>query len=336
MDLDTFFTTLYVWIDDWYLQEGEKMLRRHAGPALLMSDSEVLTIALAGQWRVGVPWRSERGIVRYMQQHGRGWFPRMLQRSAFNERVRQLWSAFVCLQQRIAGWLETADLVYEVVDCVPLRACSLAHAASHRHHWLMESHLGRGGNHGNWFFGQQLLASVTAKGAVTGWLWGAAQDDDRWLMQLFISARAGQPELVAPAEAKPSGRKSHLPTGWIRPLLAVGVAQPRPYLADEGFNGQRWQRHWRLRYGADLIAAPPSNTPERWTNEQKRWLSSHRQIVDTVFSRLTEVFSLNRLNAHSDWGLSTRLAAMMAAYNCGLFLNQSLGRPLGALATLLC
>ena len=80
MDLDTL-TTLYVMIDDWYKREMSVRMKRHAGPALQMSDSELLTIAIAAQWRVGVPWQSERGIVRYMLQHGQSWFPRMLKRS---------------------------------------------------------------------------------------------------------------------------------------------------------------------------------------------------------------------------------------------------------------
>ncbi len=92
MDLDTFLTTLYVLVDDWYKGETSARFKRHAGPALQMSDSEVLTVAIAGQWRVGVPWRSERGIVRYMLKHGRSWFPSMLKRSQFNQRVRDLWT----------------------------------------------------------------------------------------------------------------------------------------------------------------------------------------------------------------------------------------------------
>jgi len=56
-------------VDDWYKAEGHRLMQRHAGPAVRMSDSEVLTVALAGHWRVGVPWQSERGVVRYMQQH---------------------------------------------------------------------------------------------------------------------------------------------------------------------------------------------------------------------------------------------------------------------------
>ena len=102
MDLDTFLTTLYVLVDDWYKSRIAPTMERHAGRPPHMSDSEVLTVALAGRWQVGVPWRSERGLVRYMQKHGHGWFPTMLQRSAFNTRVRNLWGALVQLQQLAA------------------------------------------------------------------------------------------------------------------------------------------------------------------------------------------------------------------------------------------
>ena len=122
MDLDTFFTLLYVFIDNWYKAEGAALMQRHAGPALQMSDSEVLTIAIAGQWREGVPWRSERSLVRYLEAHGRRWFPRMLKRSAFNYRVRHLWAALVRLQQVLAEALTDEKDLYEVVDCVPLPA----------------------------------------------------------------------------------------------------------------------------------------------------------------------------------------------------------------------
>lgn len=58
MDLDTYITTLNVLVDDWYKKtEIMPFMKRHAGPRLQMSDSEVLTVAIAGQWQVGVPWR---------------------------------------------------------------------------------------------------------------------------------------------------------------------------------------------------------------------------------------------------------------------------------------
>jgi hypothetical protein len=193
--------------------------------------------------------------------------------------------------------------------------------------------LGYGGNQGGWYWGEQLLTSVTRRGVVTGWLLGPADSDDRWLLQAFLSARAGQRVLL-----KPAGDKKHSlppPAGSVGPDLAVGQARPRPYLADQGFNGARWRHLWQEQYHVDVISVPPANTAEAWSSPWKRWLARHRQIVDTVFARLVTVFGLNRLEAHSRWGQFTRLAAQMAAYNLGIWFNRLLGRPDGALETLI-
>jgi hypothetical protein len=337
MDLDTFITILYVFVDNWYNREGAALMQRHAGRELQMSDSEVLTVAIAGQWREGVPWRSERSLVRYMLTHGRQWFPGMLKRSGFNYRVRQLWAALVRLQQVVAQEMTDAKDLYEVVDCVPLPACSRAQASQARH-WLYWSRTGRGGTHGGWFFGEQLLMAVTSKGVITGWLLGDARTDDRWLLQAFLSQRAGKPELLAPARRPRNGqaRQLHPPVSPCLPLTAVGVGNPRPYLADRGFNGARWQQHWRLHYAAEVITIPPDNAPDAWAAPSKRWLKHHRQKIDTTFAFLTDVFGLARLQAHSCWGQITRLAAKCAAFNFAIWLNHRLARPLFAFATLLC
>jgi hypothetical protein len=335
MDLDTFLTTLYVIIDDWYKRELQEQMVRHAGAELQMSDSEVLTVAIASQWRVGVAWQSERGAVRFMQRHGRGWFPKMLKHSQFNKRVRELWAVFVRLQQVLAALLG-GEALYEVVDCTELPHCSLAQAASSKQHWL-SGQLGRGGNNGGWFYGEQLLVSVTANGVVTGWLVGLAAIDDRWLLEAFLSTRAGAMQLMEPELTnKKYYRSRRIPTlDAFSPALTVGRDTALPYLADEGFNGQRWIEHWLDEYRADVIAAPPSNTHHAWSRNDKKWLAHHRQIVETVFARLSEVFGLKRLNAHSKWGQVTRLAAKMTAYNIGILFNRWLGRPDGALATLI-
>lgn len=58
MDLDTFFTTFYCFVDDWYKKETTVLMKRNADPASQMSAGEVLTVAIAGQWSAGAPWRS--------------------------------------------------------------------------------------------------------------------------------------------------------------------------------------------------------------------------------------------------------------------------------------
>jgi hypothetical protein len=336
MDLDTFIRTLYRLIDEWYEREMQPYMQRHAGAAVKMSDSEVLTVAIAGQWRVGVPWQSERGVVRYMLEHGQAWFPNMLHKSQFNMRVRQLWTALVRLQQVVAQWLRTERDLYECVDCTPLPSCSLAQAASQDRHWL-SGELGRGGNNGGWFYGEQLLVSVRASGAITGWLVGRASIDDRWMMEAFLSSRRQHMRLLgAPPVLKKRYQRRSIPArDSFGAGLGVGWDEAVPYLTDRGFNGDRWLIHWRKTYHMTVIAVPPDNAPQPWTTADKRWLAHHRQIVETVFARLSDVFDIKHLNAHSEWGKTARLAAKMAAYNLGCYLNRLLNRPDGALATLI-
>jgi hypothetical protein len=119
-------------------------------------------------------------------------------------------------------------------------------------------------------------------------------------------------------------------------LWAAGRYTPHPYLADKGFNSQRWQQHWQQRYAAEVITAPQNNDTHPWPKSWQRWLASHRQIVETTFACLDRVFGLKALNAHSRWGQFTRLAAKLAAYNLGRYLARLVGHPEGALETLLC
>jgi hypothetical protein len=339
MDLETLLTTVYVLVSDWYKEEIEKHKPKRPGPEPRMTDSEVLTLAIVGQWQVGVPWRSERGLVRWANSpEGKRMFPKMLGRSRYNLRVRELYGVLVRLQQDIAEQLTTLEDIYECVDCEPLPAFSNSQALRDKAHWLFESTKGHGGTSGGFFYGDHLLVSGLPSGAVTGWLLATAYIQDRWLLEALLSGRAGQFELHQPPpnlhEVK--RRRPVLPIGFIGPPSAVGHDHRRPYLADKGFNGDRWRIHWKQRYGASVITVPPANVPNTWSAAHKRWLASHRQIVDTIFSRLDTVFGMKHLNAHSRWGQLTRIAAKLAAYNIGLYINRLLNRPAGALATLIC
>jgi hypothetical protein len=335
MDLDTFLTRLYVVVDDWYKAEGAAYMQRRKAGKMKLSDSEVLTIALAGQWRIGVPWQSERGVVRYLQAHGRGWFPHMLKRSGFNERVRKLWGALVQLQQAAAEWLGRSESAYECVDSLPLPAFSRGQAEREVGHWLWERGVGRGA-YGEWFWGDRLLASVSQHGAVTGWVVGSAKVNDRWLMQMLVSARAGRAELETPARRKRDGQgHDEAPVSPLAPLQAVGKAAPCPYLADANFNGERWLAQWRERYQAAVVTPPRHNEARCWSKATYRWFAHHRQGIETTFALLDGVFRMKQLQAHSRWGQYTRIAAKLAAYNIGLCFNRALGRPLRALATLI-
>ncbi len=219
MNLDTFMTLLYVWIDDWYKSEMVEQIQRKHGHEPRMSDSELLTVALAGQWRCGVPWQSERGVVRYMLEHGRQWFPQMLERSRFNERVRYLWAVIIKLQQALTEVLSVMESAYEVADCLPLPSCSNAQSLKSGH-WLWWGTRGHGGTQGGWYWGDQIIMSVTADHVITGWLIGPANVDDRVMLQGLLSQRHGGYHFMAPKPWRP-WRKLDEPS-FMRPLMTAG------------------------------------------------------------------------------------------------------------------
>lgn len=335
MDLDTFLTQLYVWIDDWYQSEMRQQVARRYGPPPRLSDSEVLTIAIAGQWGTGMPWQSERGVVRYMQSEGRAWFPQMLSRSRFNERVRCLWTVLIQLHHALAEALGAANSLYEVVDCVPLPSCSNAQARKPRH-WLWWGTYGHGGTQGGSYWGDQLVVSVSPQAVITGWGMGPAHTDDRAMLQGLLSARHGETVFTSPAPWRP-WRKVTIPSSLGPPLAAGRRAVSGCYLADKGFNGFNWQRHWYQQFGVSVVTEPAANAqgvvfPPRW----RRWFRRLRQKVETTFAVLCQHFRLKRLNAHSRWGQYTRVALALTAFNWGIWLNRHAGRRDLTHATLLC
>jgi hypothetical protein len=334
MDLDTFISTLYVIVADWFREKAMDEILRRSGSKPKMSDAEVLTVALAGQWRKGVPWDSERSLVRYMQKHGKKWFPKMLQRSAFNQRVRNLWGVLLELQQDLAQSLPETASFYEIVDTVPVPAASLSQAKAERGHWFQTADCGYGGNQGKLYWGHQALMSIQPNGMVSGWLLASASSDDRWLLQGFLSQRTGQVALIAPEPWRPH-RRLIVPT-FMGALQACGQNAVSFYLADKGFNGARWQNQWFKQYQLQVLSAPSKHHPSLWPCSWGRWFSKLRQPIETVFALMSAVFSLKRLQAHSLWGLYTRLALVTTAHNLGILLNQRLGRALLSHATLIC
>ncbi len=224
LDLETFLTTLYVITDDLYEAFVQTKLPVTGGPAPKLSDSEVLCLGLAAQWRSGVPWKSERGFVRYALAHLRSYFPGMTSQSAFNRRLRRLWGAYILIQQAVADQLWSAQNC-EIMDCAPV---PIARGARSFHPgWLADvARIGKGGND-RYFYGLHLLLAVSADGVATGWTLAAGNIQDRWLAELLLSGRAGSPQLSGPQDAAGSHRLAP-PTDWVGPVQSLRPVAPLP------------------------------------------------------------------------------------------------------------
>ena len=305
VDSDTFLTTLYVMIDD-FCKSHLSCEHRGGAPAAL-TPSEVLTLALFGQWQ---RFPSERGFYRYAQRHLRGAFPTLPDRSQFNRLLRQQQETLIACSLHLVQRLQAQHCAYEVLDAtaVPTRDAKRRGLG-----WLPGLADIGWSNRLGWYEGIYLLLSVNPVGVITGFGYAPASIKDQPLAETFLAARH-----------QPHPR-----------LPSVGGPAQGPYVTDKGFEGMAWHQQWRRAYGAEVICAPKRNSKRPWSRPWRRWLAGLRQIVETVNGCLHHDFRLDRERHHDLSGFGARLAAKVALHNFCIWFNEQLGRPRLAFADLI-
>ena len=295
MDLDSFLVSLYVLVDDWWKLDHSLQPPKLGRPALL-TDPEVLTLAILAQWP---RFRSERDFWRFAWAHLRSYFPRLCSQSQLNRRIRALAPELCALQRAFARELADPAALYHVLDTTLVPAIVRVRA-SRKGLFAGQATFGRSASKTEWVYGFKVALAVSPEGVITSFGVGEAASDER-------------------------------PIGdWI-----IRQDRHGTYLADKGFSSVAWERHWAEDYGALVVATPKDNSKRAWPRSDRRWAAGKRQIVEGVIDQLKDIFALERHRARTLGGLLARLAAKVAAYTCGQELNVRLGRPLRRLADLL-
>ena len=305
VDPETFLTTLYVKVDDFDKAYWPPPLQ--PGPEASLSRSEVVTLALFGQW---ANFLSERAFYRYAERHLRGLFPRLPARTQFNRLLREHASALTEFSLDLARELQQPTDAYQALDAT---AIVVRDSRRRGTGWLAgQADIGYSPRLG-WYEGFRLLVAVLPSGVITGWGFGAASAKEQPLAQTFLAARA-----------------------YPQPALAsVGAPAQGPYLTDTGFEGVQRAAHWRAAYGATVISPPKRSRKKNWPKPWRRYLASLRQLIESVNEKLLHSFRLSRERPHALAGLLARLAAKAAVHNFCIWLNQQLGRPKLAFADLI-
>jgi hypothetical protein len=284
-------------VDDWWQARAQEMPvpRRRGRPAVL-SESEVLTLALVAQWP---RWRSERDFWRFARVHLRSYFPALGSQSQLNRRVRAAEPALRTLQATLAAQLDGAEAVYHVLDTTLIPV--LVRVRSCRHGLFAgQASFGWCVSKTEWVYGFKVALSVTPTGVITAFGLAPAACDERPIGDALIAADRHD-----------------------------------AYLADKGYASVPWEHHWQATYGA-VVAATPIRTARRaWPAAVCRWAAGHRQVIEQVIAQLKDFFALESHRAKTLGGLLARLAAKVTAFTAAEWLNRQSARPLRHLADLL-
>lgn len=298
MDLDSFLVSLYVLIDDWWHSEQRAIRapRRGPGRPALLTDPEVITLAILAQWP---RFRSERDFWRFAWAHLRPYFPNLCTQSQLNRRIRAIEPELLLLQQAFAEELSDPSAPYRVVDTTLIPAIVRVRA-SRKGLFAGQASFGRCASKTEWVYGFKVALVVDPEGIITAFGLAPAASDERPIGEALVASdRHGT------------------------------------YLADKGFSGVEWERRWLEVYGALVAATPRDDSRRAWSKTDRRWASGKRQIIEGVIDQLKDFFGLERHRAKTLGGLLARLAAKVAAYTCAQRINGSLGRPMRHLADLL-
>ncbi len=290
MDLSTFIVAVFCLVDDGL--NGKRIRQR--GPTPKLSDSEVLTIEIVGEF-LGID--TDKGIYLFFRRHYSEWFPTLgeVHRTTFARQAANLWKVKDNLWQELLA-LAPHDPTFAICDSLPLPACLFARAYRCKR-FKGEAAFGKDMLLRQTFYGFRVHVRISWPGVITCFSVAPANAHELSVLPEIAEFSSGL--IVA-------DRNYHSPK--IRKVLA-GI-------------------------GVELVA-PYSSKKRDPTPQKSALLSRLRYRIDTVFSQLTERYSIKRVWAKDLWHLASRLLRKILSHTVAFLLNHRSGNPPLQLAKLL-
>jgi hypothetical protein len=291
VDLSTFIVAVFCLIDDQL--KGRRIRQR--GPAPKLSDAEVLTVEIVGEF-LGLD--TDEAIFRHFREHYGGWFPALgrIHRTTFVRQAANLWKVKKHLWQELLA-LAPLDPAFALVDSMPLPVCLFARAYRCRR-FRGEAAFGKDTLLRQTFYGFRVHARVCWPGVITRFSVAPANAHELSVL----------PELVESTQG-----------------LAIG---DRNYWSPE-------TKEELARSGGVELLAPYRSKKRDPNPQRSARLSRARYRIDTVFSQLTGRYSIKRVWARDLWHLTNRLLRKVLSHTIAFLLNHRVGNQPLQLAKLL-
>jgi hypothetical protein len=281
LDLNTFIVSVFCLVDDLLKDRGPL---RQRGPAPKLSDAEVLTIEIVGEF-LGID--TDKALHRYFRRHYAQWFPALseVHRTTFARQAANLWKIKELLWQQLLT-LAPHEPAFAICDSMPLPACLFARA------YRCSRFKGEAA------FGKDILLKQTFYG-------------------FRVHVRVAWPGLITHFSVAPAN------THELSVLPEIVEGTSGLIVGDRNYHSPNTSQEL-ARMGVELLS-PYSSKKRDPTPIRSAFLSRLRYRIDTVFSQLTERYSIKRMWARDLWHLASRLLRKVLSHTVAFVLNHQMG-----------
>lgn len=290
-DLDALATALYVEADEFVKTHPELVpLRPRIGIKPQVSDAELMTLAVLA---VVQQIDNETRWVRFSNTHLRHLFPRLLQQSGYNKRLRKLAALMAAFTHHLAQHTSvfTDDLL--VADSTPIE-CARSRETVNRSDLAGWAQYGYCASHTRYFWGLRLHLVATTQGLPIAWALTGAKADER---QVLLEMPEHCPTLSARAGTTLAADKNYYGNDFETRLAANGFTLLRKNPQGE-----------RPRSGAAL-------------------LKPIRQVIESIFHTGKDQLGLERHRGRTPTGVATRITQRILALTAVIWHNDTTGQP---------
>lgn len=263
---------------------------RHGGFAPALSDEEVITIEICGEF---FKHSTDKDLFNYFKAHYQDWFPNLTDRTLFVRQAANLWQFKALIQQQIVFQAEQLLTPIQVIDTIPLPVCQWVRGVRDRCFPTLADY-GYCAAKDLHYYGFKLGVRVSRIGMIT-----------------FASLLPARPHDVNFTEELVSG---------------FG----KTVLGDKGFLDPFRQELLNDRYGTQLIVPKRKNMKNQdeipIDKITSRLFRKIRKVIETVGSHLTERLNITKIRVHDLWHFQNRLIRKILTHTVAVFLNLQLNR----------
>lgn len=285
MLLIDFIITVFCWIDDMLkkIVQGKKL--RERGPKPRLSDSEVMTMEVVGEF-LGID--TDKGIRNYFNRYWKELFPQIGDRSAFLRQSANLWAYKQQLHQMCVEQLAAIGHGTRIVDGFPMPVCNFRRAHFSKI-FRPEADYGYCASKNQNYYGFKGHLLIDENGVIVDIVVSAASKDER--------------EAVFDMQGS---IVHHL-------------------LGDKGYIMKPLRKQELLRQGIVVHTPLRSNMVDTRDPKEVSMLNRVRRLIETVIGQLSERFHIEKIRARDLWHLTSRIARKILAHNVCQFFTRSLG-----------